>query len=79
MDLGTMLKKVKLSLYSTVSQLKDDFDLMIDNCRKYNRPGTGDMYLAAAKDLESWGTELFAAVLDQSDQPTRKRTRMNKG
>ena len=75
MDLGTMQKKVEKNSYASVEELKADFDLVISNCRKYNRPGTGDAYLEAAKELDDWGTELFAAVLDQSEQPSRKRTR----
>jgi bromodomain-containing factor 1 len=39
MDLGTMTQKLKQGQYGKASELKGDFDLMIENCIAFNPPG----------------------------------------
>jgi bromodomain-containing factor 1 len=39
MDLGTMTQKLKQGQYGKASELRADFDLMIDNCIHFNPPG----------------------------------------
>lgn len=39
MDLGTMTQKLKQGQYGKASELKADFDLMIENCIHFNPPG----------------------------------------
>lgn len=39
MDLGTMTQKLKQGQYGKASELKADFDLMIENCLHFNPPG----------------------------------------
>jgi bromodomain-containing factor 1 len=39
MDLGTMTQKLKQGQYGKASELKADFDLMIENCIAFNPPG----------------------------------------
>ncbi|USW48631.1 Putative bromodomain, NET domain, Bromodomain-like superfamily, NET domain superfamily protein [Septoria linicola] len=39
MDLGTMTQKLKNGQYSRASEVKKDFDLMIDNCLAFNPNG----------------------------------------
>lgn len=39
MDLGTMTQKLKQGQYGKASEVRKDFDLMIDNCLAFNPPG----------------------------------------
>ena len=36
MDLRTMTEKNKYKQYNTIEEFRSDFELMIDNCRRYN-------------------------------------------
>ncbi|CAK5264367.1 unnamed protein product [Mycena citricolor] len=40
MDLGTISSKLSAHQYATMEQVKDDLDLMVRNCRKFNPPAT---------------------------------------
>ncbi|SSD60519.1 uncharacterized protein SCODWIG_02280 [Saccharomycodes ludwigii] len=46
MDLGTMEKKLEVKAYATVEQFIADFNLMVDNCIKFNGPGSGIAQMA---------------------------------
>lgn len=39
MDLGTIKKKLENNEYNNAKECIDDFNLMVDNCYKYNKPG----------------------------------------
>ena len=51
MDLSTMQLKVSRRQYTEVAQFVDDFDTMIDNCRRYNREHS--MWHELADQLEA--------------------------
>lgn len=39
MDLGTIKRKLENMEYNNAKECIDDFNLMVDNCYKYNKPG----------------------------------------
>ncbi|SMQ46124.1 unnamed protein product [Zymoseptoria tritici ST99CH_3D1] len=55
MDLGTMTQKMKQGLYGKASEVKKDFDLMIENCISFNPVGNPvrDMGIALQRSFES--------------------------
>ncbi|KAG9119851.1 hypothetical protein FRC07_004918, partial [Ceratobasidium sp. 392] len=50
MDLGTMGIKLRSGKYKTMEAFKDDFDLVVRNCKKFNYPGT--FPVVAAENME---------------------------
>ncbi|KAJ3397565.1 histone acetyltransferase [Lobulomyces angularis] len=52
MDLGTMTKKVENDEYKSVESFQSDLQLIFDNCKKFNAPGT--KYNKAALGLEKF-------------------------
>ncbi|KAG9096358.1 hypothetical protein FRC06_008750 [Ceratobasidium sp. 370] len=51
MDLGTMGTKLRSGKYKIMEDFKNDFDLIIRNCRQFNPPGT--FPVTAAENLEA--------------------------
>lgn len=60
MDLGTMTQKLKQGQYGKASEVKRDFDLMIQNCLAFNPTGNPvrDMGIVCQREFESiWRTK----------------------
>lgn len=60
MDLGTMTQKLKQGQYAKASEVKRDFDLMIQNCLAFNPTGNvvRDMGIALQREFEGlWRTK----------------------
>lgn len=55
MDLGTMTQKLKQGQYAKASEVKRDFDLMIQNCLAFNPTGNvvRDMGISLQREFES--------------------------
>ena len=67
MDLGTMGQKVQAQQYTSVKDLQADFQLVIANCKAYNRIGVtagAEVFVDAAETLAKFGDALFEAVLE---------------
>jgi hypothetical protein len=57
MDLSTMERKVYNREYKTAEEFKTDFELIIDNAKKYNSPDT--IYYKAAEKLSQVGIRMI--------------------
>ena len=52
MDLNTISRKLKDGKYQTVENVLDDIQLIFDNCKVYNAPGSVNFSLTNKVDLQ---------------------------
>ena len=45
MNLNTMENKLEKGSYTKISQFKNDFHLIVENCKQYNGPENGMIYI----------------------------------
>jgi Bromodomain len=77
MDLGTMGKKLDADGYSTFGDLLDDFQLIMDNCARYNRPGDLPSVQAAWLDV-LWNQAWVKARKMSREEAARMKTVVTK-
>ncbi|KZV96896.1 hypothetical protein EXIGLDRAFT_642769 [Exidia glandulosa HHB12029] len=65
MDLGTMSKKVDRGRYKTLDDFTKDFNLVIDNAKLYNAPGS--IYVTEAERIHAFGIDIINKAALQLD------------
>lgn len=58
MDLEKMEQRVSTKYYQSVNEFVSDFDLIVDNCKKYNGPESGN-YLCRCEFLSLYSCFIF--------------------
>lgn len=65
MDFATMRKRLEAQGYRTLRELEEDFDLIVDNCMKYNAKDT--VFYRAAVRLRDQGGVVLRQARRQAD------------
>ncbi|XP_036721490.1 bromodomain-containing protein 1 isoform X6 [Eschrichtius robustus] len=65
MDFATMRKRLEAQGYRTLGELEEDFDLIVDNCMKYNAKDT--VFYRAAVRLRDQGGAVLRQARRQAD------------
>ena len=65
MDFATMRKRLEAQGYRTLGELEEDFDLIVDNCMKYNAKDT--VFYRAAVRLRDQGGVVLRQARRQAD------------
>lgn len=63
MDLEKMEQRVSTKYYQSVNEFMSDFDLIVDNCKKYNGPESGNSTTQFGLKLQLFELVAFCFLL----------------